>query len=573
MSNNELSVTLLNHEDIKSSLIEFLKSTNEFSDFDYDGSAINTLIDLLTRNSTYAAYLANMVANESFIDSAQIRDNVVSHAQKLSYTPRSVTASRLVCDITVTPSNVSSAPPSIVMDTGSTFLTNIDGQTYSFTNQQPYTLELSNGQFKVTDVELIQGQLLTNKFVYQGTPLTVPNQECDTSTLLVTVNQSGETSTFNKAGSLTQLGANQNVFFLGEKNLKPEITFGKDVLGEEPLNSSIISVSYIAVDQEFANGVGSLIAATSISNYSDVNVTVTTKSYGGQDRETVDDIRFIAPKMYQAQGRALTDTDYIPIIKSEYPYIKSVITWGGEDNDPPTYGKVFMSFISDEGTFLTDSIKEQIVSYLKDYNVGSITPEIVDPVGYGLDLFISFNYDYRKTSKTFNQLSNDIHSVVNTYNENNINEFSKFYNDSLLVDKIMGIEGIVSVNIDVSVYRKLDVLTFNNPVYAIDFKNQIKPGSVSVTDFKVDVNGLNHKLYDDGEGTLFVEYTKDGATISQEVGEVDYDSGKLDFVINMLQTNDFKVYAKPVQDNFYINQNAYAFIDDVEFGVMNLKGV
>lgn len=573
MSRSQLETTNFDHEEIKASLIEFLKSTNEFDDFNYEGSAINTIVDLLTRNTTYAAYMANMLANESFIDSAQLRGNVVSHAQKLSYTPRSYIAARTKGTVEITPVDYSDIPETIEMPQGTVFLSSSNGQTYSFVTNDTYILEFNGTSYEGSDIEIFQGQRLTNSFIYNGQPIEIPNSLIDTSTLSVTVTEDGETTIYSKATSLKELSSDATVYFLSENNSGQfQIDFGRDIIGNDPLINSVINITYILTEEEHANGLNTFISASTVSGYSNITFTADDPAWGGSDRETIEDIRFIAPKFYQAQDRALNSTDYIPIIKAEFPFIRSVIVWGGEENDPPRYGQVFMSFISDEGRFLTESIKDAIVDHLQDYNVGSVTPEIVDPIGIGINLNIEFSYDSKLTNKTFNQLSSQIHQLVNDYNESEINEFGKFFNDAYLINQIMKLRGLVSANIMTTVYREFGVLRFVDPIYEINFDNPIKPGSISMSGFEVDPNGLNHCLIDDEEGTLFVEYELRGATQRLNVGTVDYETGEIEFVVNMLQdANTVTLYANPAEENFYIKQNKYLFIDEVDFDLMQLK--
>jgi len=263
MARSELNVVTMDHDGLKQSLIQFLQST-EFGDFNYEGSAINTIVDLLTRNSAYTGFLANMIANESFIKSAQIRANVVDHAQKLSYVPRTSTASKLVCSISVTPSTLPVSELSIVLETGTSFLASVNGTTYTFTNRIPYTLQFNSvtGKYFAGSVELYQGQLVTNRFIHNTNQThTIPNESCDSSTIYMTV-QDQSTNEFSEATSLDDLSPSSRIWMRGEDHLgKTTFQFGRNIFGVEPSNNSIITVRYIATEAEHANGVSSLIPA------------------------------------------------------------------------------------------------------------------------------------------------------------------------------------------------------------------------------------------------------------------------------------------------------------------------
>lgn len=563
----QLKTTNFDHEEIKASLIEFLESTDEFGDFNYEGSAINTIIDLLTRNTTYTAYLANMLANESFIDSAQLRQSIVSHAQKLSYTPRSTTAARTTGTIKVYPSNTTNLDKYIEAQEGVIFMSSVGNESYTFTTKDVYTLELINSEYYQADgIELIQGQLVKNTFTYSGNPIQLPNSRIDTSTIKIDVVDDGEPSVYTKATSIVNLSADKKVFFLSENNYGlHQIEFGRDILGQEPSIGSTITVSYIFAELNHANGLEKYVSASKVAGFSNVVFEADQPAWGGFEAEDKETIRFLAPKIYQAQDRALTGDDYIPLIQSEYPFIRSIITWGGEENDPPRYGNVFMSFILDEDQFLTQSVKDNILKFLKDRNVGSITPVIVDPEGFGMDVIVEFNYDDRLTNKTFNQIGAELKSIVYEYNVDGVNSFGNYFNDAYLIQRFMNERGVQTANIKTTVFSEFDVLRFANPRYNIKFENPIVEGSIQLKDFIVDPNGSDHTLYDQN-GNLYITFVRDSTVIRMNVGTVDYDTGDIEFTANFLQDElVLRIYATPKNENFYVSKNKYVFINSVEY--------
>lgn len=569
MSRTDLLVTSFDSDELKASLIEFLKSTDEFGDFNYDGSAINTIVDLLTRNTHYIAYMANMVANESFLDSAQLRSSIVSHASKLSYVPRSRTATKLYATITITPSDVPDNDI-LILEAGKTFIGNVAGNVFNFTTNDVYELSLDNGVF-TGEVELFQGQRLTNTFIYQGQKIVIPNKNVDTSTLKVSVYEDGKDNSYNRYTSIhDELG--MNYYFLSlDKDDNYFIEFGENVLGKEPNDNSVVSVSYINTQDSIANGIQNLIPGSTIGGYSNILIDVTTPGFGGSEKESNESIRFLAPKVYQAQERALTDSDYGPLIKSKYPFVKSIITWGGEDNNPPMYGTVFMSIISDEGAFISRSVKQDIINSVKNYNVGSITPEIVDPKAYGIDLDIKIYRDPTLTSKTFNETSLQVRELINKYNEEEINNFNRYFNKSELYDRIMDVRGLTSSDINYKIFYDINVLRFNDPEYFVEFDNEIIPGSLYADGFVVDVNSINHKLFDDN-GIVKISYESEGATIEIEIGSVDYSSGRIDFIANFIQEEDeLRIIVEPKRNNFYVFNSSYAYIDKVSINPLSIR--
>ena len=566
---NQLNVTSLDTEDLKQSLISFVQEKPEFSDIDYEGSAINTIVDLLVYNTSFTSYQANMVANESFLDTAQIRRNVVSHAQKLSYVPKSTTASRLICDIEVIPVQKTNIPTSIVMDAGTQFIASSDNVSFTFINNEAYVLSYSNvsQSYKAFNVDLYQGQRITERYTYASESINLSNTNADTATMLINVNS----TPYTKATSIDEFSNTALVYFLGENQYtQPVIEFGKNILGLEPSDGDIVTITYIATEQDNANGLTNLVPASTISGYSNIVTTVTTPAYGGSEREDIDSIRFQAPKIYQAQDRALTDTDYIPILKTRFPFIKSAIAWGGETNIPPAYGTVFISILSDSGQ-ITTSVKQQMVSFLSTKNVGSVTPTIVEPDIFHANLNITFSYDNRRTNLSFSSLVAAIKNVVTEYNEE-ISDFGLFLNPSELISRIKMISGITSVDINKLVYKDVNVLNFENPLYSVNFKNEIHVGSLAIDGFSVANNSTETKVYDDKLGNVFLSYV-DSSSITRvsNIGTIDYKTGEVEFALNIIDgTESLRVFVRPLQDNFYVNQNQIISIDQTDIELIQI---
>jgi len=570
---NQLNVTSLDTEDLKQSLISFVQEKPEFSDIDYEGSAINTIVDLLVYNTSFTSYQANMVANESFLDTAQIRRNVVSHSQKLSYVPKSTTASRIICDIEVIPVQKTNISSSIVMDAGTQFIASSENTSFTFVNKDSFVLSYSNvsQSYKAFDVDLYQGQRITERYTYSGQSINISNTNADTSTMLINVNS----TPYTKATSIDQFSNTSLLYFLGENQYTQSVVeFGKNILGLEPSDGDIITITYIATEKDSANGLTNLVPASTISGYSNIITTVTTAAYGGSDRESIESIRFQAPKIYQAQDRALTETDYIPILKSRFPFIRSAIAWGGEKNIPPAYGTVFISILSDRAK-ISSSIKQQMVSYLSSKNVGSITPTIVDAVIFNANLHIMFSYDSRSTNLNFSSLVVVIKEIVKNYN-NEIFDFGLFLNPSELISRIKMISGITSVDIEKVVYKDIDVLNFENPVYSVNFMNKIYAGSLAIDGFSVANNSTNEKVRDDMQGNIVLSYV-DSSSITQtsNIGTIDYESGKVEFELNIIEGDNLRVFVQPLLDNFYVNQNQVVKIDqsNIELIQTNTRGI
>lgn len=575
MSREDLNVTSFDHDALKQSLVSFLSATGKFDDFDFEGSALNTLIDLLTRNTHFDSFLANMIAGESFLKSAQIRGNVVSHASKLSYTPRSCVSSKAMINVKVVPAEKINLPYSITMPSKTVFLAVSNGQSYQFITKDDYILNLdSNNDYVIDDVIIYQGQLISNSFVHvANTTLEIPNQRVDTSSLSVYSIESGDKFVFDLAESITELTLDKNFFFLSENFRKHfVIEFGKDLISREPITNSTINIEYISVPEEHANGANLFISGSTINGYANIQITTTQSAYGGYDEEDIEDIRFLAPNNYQAQDRALAPNDYKVLVKKQFPFIRDINFWGGEDNDPPQYGYVFMSMITQDGEILTRSIKQEIVTYLKDRNVGSITPVITDSERIGIDLVVNFGLDDKKTNKTFNQLSTEIKSLIESYNTSNLSGFGSYYNDSELTNRIMDIRGVETLDIFKTCNVQLPVLRFENPTYSYNFKNELETSSLYVDSIQTDINSLSEYITDDGLGNVIHYKNTNLGPESKIIGTIDYDSGYLEFSINMIQSDlYFNLEVTPEYENFYVYNNKYVYIDKIEFEKLTIS--
>jgi hypothetical protein len=571
-----LNITSYDPSVLKQSLIEFIQSKNEFSEFNYDGSAINTIIDLLVRNTHYIAYMANMASTESFLDSAVLRSNIVSHAQKLSYVPKSRTATTVKVALEVIPPAL--GPEFIITcEKGSSFINTIAGVSYNFTNTSNVSLtKTASGTYVANNVELKQGQLSSQRFLYQRElgKIEIQNKDIDTATLKIMVkdSQTAITSTeFLLVTDITDVSAESRVFYLSENSRGYyQVEFGKDVLGFEPLDGSVIEVEYILVEPEHANGIKELFGASPIGNYSNVVVDVETEGYGGAERASNAFIKFIAPKIYETQNRAVKAQDYASLVMRDFSFIKSAIAWGGEENEPPYYGRVFISTIPQEGFIVADSIKSIIVEKMKSYSL--MTTEVVDISYLGLNLKVNILYHKNKTSDTFEQLSTKVVAVVDQYTEE-IREFDRWYNNSQLISKLQqALPVVYSVEVDKTCFIDVEASVNTTIRYEETFANQILPGSFLLKDIILDVLASSQKIYDDGLGNLVKEVTIGTITSKTNIGTINYTTGQFSFTLTVLSPKVLRITAVPVNDNFYTKRNFIVNIDEVSVGLLDNRG-
>lgn len=568
-----LNITSYDPVDLKASLIDFIRSTPAFQDYEYrEGSTLNTILDVLVRNNHYIAYQANMNATESFLDSAQIRSNIVSHAQKLSYFPKSRTATTASVSIEVTPSSIN-GNSSLRVDKGSVFLHRAGNTLYSFTNTDDIILGRTNDNtFKIDSTELKQGVLLTRNFTYNNTEkgIELPYPNMDTSTLRVFVlnGTSGLRTEYKIVKDITEVSKGSYVFYLSENyNGNYEIEFGKNVLGNEPANLSLIVVEFVNTETEHVNGITQLFAAKPIQGNANIQVNVVVEGFGGAERASLELTKFLAPRLYAAQNRAVIENDYQAILLREFPFIKAARVWGGEKNEPPYYGRVMIAAIPQDGYIISDSVKRVIENSIKKYSVVGIRPMLVDSTYIGLDLTVQYMYNSNVTSSTDEQIRTHIANEIKRYNDERLGLFDFWYNNSELIRTIYSIPSITSIEIDKILFSTNNVVSNVRHKYESRFSNKIIPKTLKVRENLVfDLVATDSKIYDDGLGVVWLDITKYGITNRTLIGLVDYETGfvELDLLILSSDSERFTVEVKTEGDNVYVSNNQIVEIDKID---------
>ena len=406
-----LNVADMDFDSIKSSLIKYLSEDDVLKDTNFEGSAANTLLDAMVYITHFNALNANMALNETFLDSAQLRQSVVSHAKLLGYTPRSSYAPIASVDIAVNnPTNVLNEDGTgyipMTMAKGTQFNSLIDGKTYSFVteNTQTITPDTDNA-YVFKGVKLVQGSFKSTTYIFDtasSEKFVIPFEKVVTSSMVVTVRESSistEILDYETANDVSAVGPTSAVYFLqeGQDGLY-EIFFGDNVIGKKPENGNVITITYIVTNDDEANGAKTFSLADTIQGNTDATVTTISKATGGSTREDIDSIKFNAPLGYTSQNRAVT--------QNNYANIEAISVWGGEDNSPPDYGKVYISIKPRDAEVLTLTDKELIIGqYLKPRNVVSITPTIVDPAYTYIYLEAFFKYNPNLTNASADALA------------------------------------------------------------------------------------------------------------------------------------------------------------------------
>jgi hypothetical protein len=410
---DRLNVTELDFDAIKSNLKNFLRQQSEFQDYDFEGSGLSVLLDILAYNTHYNAYYLNMVANESFLDTALLRNSVVSHAKKLGYTPRSTRTSRAIVNVIVDTGN--STTGTLTLPRGYFFLSNeIDGRTFKFTTLQDYTTNKIGTTFTFNNVEIFEGQI--NRYSYTHSDLSnpkqlfdLPDQTIDTNTLRVSVRPSvsnTDISVYNLSTDVITSVGDEEVYYLQEGiNGKYQVYFGEDVFGKKLPDGAVVTFEYLVSTGSSSNFANNFVSSTTLSGFSDIVIDSVSSAAGGTIRESVDEIKFAAPLQNISQNRAVTKNDYIKLIQQKYPFFEAVNVWGGEENDPPVYGKVFISAKPVNGFEVSDTIKQYVIeNILKPISILTVSPEIVDVDYNYLRISSSIFYDSTKTTLSQNEM-------------------------------------------------------------------------------------------------------------------------------------------------------------------------
>ena len=489
MANARLQISDLDFDQIKTNLKAYLKQQSQFQDYDFDGAGLNILLDILAYNTHYNSYYLNMVANEAFLDTALLRDSVVSHAKTLGYIPFSVTAPRAIVNVTV--DSGTTTPETLTIPRGFTFSSNlIDSLSYNFVTLEETTVTKSNTSFFFEDLEIYEGSLVSYVFNYteNSNPKSVfvlPDNNIDTTTISVSVSPNvGNTSTqvYNQVTDILDITSASEAYFLQEsKNGNYEIYFGDGVIGKALNDGAVVTVTYLVTNGVAANQTDGFIAAAPIGAYSDIVIDVVDVASGGATRETVDSIKYSAAAQYATQNRLVTTSDYESYIKSKYPSIDSLSVWGGEDETPKVFGKVYISLKPKTNYFISETEKQRIIDeIINPKAIVSVSAEIRDPEFLYLIVESLVQYDQKKTSLDEGTIRNNIRQAILDFRDTNLNKFAGTFVLSKLQDAIDSTNGeaIIGSETVVRVQRRFKPKLNESASYTIQYDVPIQRGTL-----------------------------------------------------------------------------------------------
>jgi hypothetical protein len=582
----------LDFVDIKTALKDYMRAETDFTDYDFEGSALSQLLDVLAYNTYYTAFNTNMVVNELFLDSASLRDNVVSLAKQLGYTPKSITAAKSNLSFNVNIPN--NAPDSVTLKKGSGFLTNLDETSYQFVATKDYRAEVANGVAVFEDVELVEGTLLNTITTYnsavKGQRFLIENSNVDINTLTIRIfdNSNSSVSTeFKKADNILDptIDSNSRIYFVNEiEDENYEVIFGDGILGQKLENGNIIEMSYVITHGKDVNGAkaftfgGVLTDGTININvpYSVKNITTLQKAYGGEDIESVAKIKYLAPKFFSSQNRAVTSSDYEVIARNVYPAISDIIVFGGEEQVPPDYGKVFLSIKPSDASFLSAFTKKQIQDDLKKYSVGSVRPVLVDPSILYVEMDSKISFDGTLTELLPQQIASNGAKAILEYLKTSQTEkfngkfrYSKFI--SVIDESDRAIKSnLTSITLRKDFYAQLNSSSFYEICYQNAFEIECDEPVVSSTGF-ITLEYPNYTTYLEDRSGKIVLYRLDSVTgekivLNDSLGDVDYAKGEimlydLTIIQGSFSDNRIELRVKPASNDVTVLREVYLDVD------------
>ena len=586
----------LDFDPIKTNLKQFLTNYRDkdnnliFKDYDFEASSLNILLDILAYNTHYNAYLANMVANEMFMDSAVKRQSAVSIAKHLGYTPLSYRSSRAKVSFTVT--DPIDLPTSLTLPKYSPFVTNINGNEYTFVNLDAVTIYPQDGIYLFDNLEIVEGQPLVYSYRVDlsgpSEKYTIPNFNIDTTTLRVTVQKSFTDPTiesYTLAENLAVTLPTSKVYFL-EENPSGfyEIFFGDNVLGKKLEPGNIVKVEYLVssgtdsnvsgnIDQTFSLGIQ--IGGVTV----DTSILATQNSTGGDVADTLDEIKFKAPRFLSSYNRAVTADDYKAIIEANYPLVDSIAVWGGEDNDPPKYGKVIISLKPYDGYTISEAVKTNIKdNILANKKVISIIPEFVDPNYLYINIDTSVKAQTKNSRFTIPQIEIFVRGAIERYFTQELQKFNKTFVFSKLSKIIDAVDGsVIGNSTSIKVNKRIIPIIGASNGYTgdtvIKFANQLVPGTIESSTFYYIVNNVLYTTYlkdvltAETTGTINLIDFLTGITLVSDIGSVDYITGQISFasldIAGYIENaNDIRIYSSIAGLDIKTTKDIILVLDD-----------
>lgn len=594
MANTNFNLTTLDFDTIKSNLITYLKRADSpFKDVDYEGSNITQLIDVMAYNTYMNSFYLNMVSSEMFLDSAQLRDSVVSHCKELNYVPRSFRSASANVSFTVVPS--SPGITSLLVPKGTTFTAVLGSNSYTFSTEDNLTVPATGGgNFTVQNLEIFEGRYITDTFVYDQSNtaqrFVLSNPTIDTRSITVTVleNNGANTYTYTRASSLLDVTSSTKSYFVqAAENMQYEILFGDGVVGQRPSSGAVVVAEYRVCNGQLPNGARNFDIDGPIQGQSDIStITTISAASGGDVNESIESIKFNAPRFYQNQDRAVTTSDYENLILSNFNEVNTVAVYGGEDAIPPQYGKVVISADSRNGDGTSALLQERIYKFVRARSPLSIEPVFVNPEFLFLQINTLVRYNANVTTLTESDVRSLVSSRISLFNTENLSNFKKTLRYSKLVSDIdLTNSSFISNDTEVIPYKLLTPVLDADNNFDLRYNYRIQEGpplntshnpieNHTVYSTRFTFNGKICMLEDDGDGSIIISsiYTNTHENLLT-VGTVDYATGVIQLNglnISRYEGNGVKIFAKPYYKDISSDKNVILEIKDEDILVTPL---
>ena len=550
IKSSQIVATDLDFDKISDNIKTYLKGQEKFKDYDFEGSNLNVIIDMLAYAGHISGVNTNIAASEMFLDSAQIRKNVVSRAKDLGFVPASEQASSAQLNMKL--SNVRNANGTIpsendmTLPRGHNFSTVYDGVTYNFVNTTSVVPTRDNVSFSYPTVDIVQGQYITDSFVFdsqiKNSKFVLANSRVDRSRLEVSVNSNGIVSKYTLSTEVSTITSSSRVFYAQENEEGfLEIYFGDDVLGQGLVDGDLISATYITVDDIHADGAKLFTMSDAINGFTNAEITTLSNASGGAEKEDIESIKFKATKFYTSQNRLVTLNDYKAKVSEYYPNADAVAVWGGEDNDPPEYGKVFISLKPQNSDYLSEVEKAEVTTKLNQLNMLTVRPVIKDAEIVKILLTTVFKYNANDTTLSKGEIETIVRNAIVNFDNTNLNNFDSIFRHSNLVKDIDAANTAILSNItNVRLRKRKQVNLSKSEGFIIEFgngffhphdgHNKASGGILTTTGFKVDGDIVNTYFFDDdGSGVIRRYSIQGGVRVFADLaaGTIDYTNGKI----------------------------------------------
>ena len=550
IKSSQINATDLDFDSISENIKTYLKGQEQFKDYNFEGSNLNVLIDMLAYASHVSGVNTNIAASELFLDSAQIRKNVVSRAKDLGFVPASEKASAAQLEVKMSnirkPDGTIPTANDMTMPRGHNFQTVYDGVTYNFVNTTSVVPTRDGLNFSYPTVDIVQGQYITDTFIFdsqiKNSKFVISNARVDRSKLEVSVNSNGIVSKYSLSTEVSTITSSSRVFYAQENEEGfLEIYFGDDVLGKGLVDGDLINATYITVDDVHADGAKLFSMIDAINGFSNPTITTLSNASGGAEKEDIESIKFKATKFYTSQNRLVTLNDYKAKVSEYYPNADAVAVWGGEDNDPPEYGKVFISLKPQNSDYLSVAEKADVQTKLNQLNMLTVRPVIVDAEIVKILLTTVFKYNPNDTTLSKGELETIVRNSIVNFDNTNLNNFDSIFRHSNLVKDIDASNPAILSNItNVRLEKKKLIEIGKSEGLTIDFgngffhphdgHNKASGGILTTTGFKVDGDSVNTYFFDDDGSGIIRRYSmQSGVRVFADLaaGTIDYTSGKI----------------------------------------------